>query len=347
VSIVFLDDRKKTILKAIIDDYINTAEPIGSRTIARKHELGLSPATIRLEMADLEDLGFLIQPHTSAGRVPSDKGYRFYVDQLLDIDELTWDQMQKIKEGLEQKIHEVEQLVRTAACVLSKATNYTSMATSPFVHAITVKAVQLVWLEEKKLLVVLVVNGNIIKNAMIKLSDSMSKEVANLFSNYINERLQGIPLHHVASVIQTMEPLDLNPRLLKDVLDGLFQCFSQIDIIDYFLDGTRNILNYPEFKDLEKAKLFLEMMDKKDAVGTMLKTHPSKNAMNIQIGHENELLEAKDCSVIITNYSFGDSIIGSIGIIGPTRMEYAKVIKYLNHIRKKINEEMSKLVKDK
>jgi heat-inducible transcriptional repressor len=346
---MFLDDRKKKILKAIIDDYINTAEPVGSRSIARRHELGLSPATIRIEMSDLEDLGFLAQPHTSSGRVPSDKGYRFYVDELMHVDELPFDQMQSIKKSLEQKMSEVEQLIKTAASLLSSTTHYTSMATAPLVNDITVKAISLVWLEDRKVLVVLVVNGNIIKNSMIKLERMITKDETNILTNVLNEKITGMPLSQVPLALNMDHCMEkeMNIELFREVTKGVYECMNQIELIDYFLDGTKNILNFPEFKDLEKAKLFLEMMDKKETISSMLKANQlNSDMLNIQIGQENEIIEARDCSVIITNYSLGDTMLGSIGIIGPTRMEYAKVIQYLNHIRKKINEEIQKLVTD-
>lgn len=346
---MILDDRKKRILKAIIDDYIDTAEPVGSRSIARKHELGLSPATIRIEMADLEDLGFLDQPHASSGRIPSDKGYRLYVDELMHIDELSFDQMQNIKVSLEQKMSEIEALIKTAAGLLSTSTHYTSMATTPLVHAVTVKAVSLVWMEDKKILVVLVVNGNIVKNAMVKLQKVITQSETHMLTNMMNEKISGLPLSKVNQVLQFnhWEDHALQPDLFREISAGIMHCINQIDIIDYFLDGTKNILNYPEFKDLEKAKLFLEMMDKREHIQAMLKSDESNlGDMKIQIGRENEIMEARDCSVIITNYSMGDTILGSIGIIGPTRMEYAKVIQFLNHIRKKINEEIQKIAID-
>ncbi len=345
---MFLEDRKKRILKSIIDDYITTAEPVGSRAIARKYELGLSSATIRLEMADLEELGFLMQPYTSAGRVPSDKGYRFYVDELMDLEKLTVEQIQNIRRALKDKINEVEQLVRMASSILSNATNYTSMATAPSINSVIVKTIQLVWVDDKKILVVLVVDGNIIKNALKRLSLTITKDDTNILTNLINEKITGIPLQQIEQALNSIEYLILGiePKLFREVLGGILECVSQIDVVDYFLEGTKNILNFPEFKDLDKARLFLEMMDKKEYISTMLKTQEDARDMNIQIGQENEIIEARDCSVVITSYSLGDSIIGSIGIIGPTRMEYAKVIKYMNHIRKMVNEEIQKLVSD-
>lgn len=345
---MFLDDRKKRILKSIIDDYITTAEPVGSRAIARKYELGLSSATIRLEMADLEELGFLMQPYTSAGRVPSDKGYRFYVDELMDLEKLTVEQIQNIRRALKEKINEVEQLVRMASSILSNATNYTSMATAPSINSVIVKTIQLVWIDDKKILVVLVVDGNIIKNTLKRLSLTITKDDTNILTNLINEKITGIPLQQIEQALNSIEYLILGIelKLFREVLGGILECVDQIDVVDYFLEGTKNILNFPEFKDLDKAKLFLEMMDKKEYISTMLKTQEDAKDMNIQIGQENEIIEARDCSVVITSYSLGDSIIGSIGIIGPTRMEYAKVIKYMNHIRKMVNEEIQKLVSD-
>jgi heat-inducible transcriptional repressor len=342
---MFLDDRKRKILKAIIDDYINTAEPIGSRTIARKHELGLSSATIRNEMADLEELGFLAQPHTSAGRIPSDKGYRFYVDELLDIDNVTLSELESIKQGLEIKISEVEMLIKAAAAILAKTTNYITLATSKHVNSVIVKALQLVWIEEGKLLVVLVVNGNIVKNILVKLSRIFSKEDATILSNLLNERIRGVSVYNVPSILAAFPYEEyINNETYKEVCIAIIECINQVDAIDYFLEGTKNILNFPEFKNVERAKLFLDMLDKKDIVCKLLEGFDKQSELNVQIGQENEIIEVKDCSLIITNYSIGHSVVGSIGIIGPTRMEYGKVISYMNYLKKQLDEELKNLI---
>lgn len=349
-----LDERKKSILKAIIEDYIYTAEPVGSRTIARKYELGLSSATIRLEMADLEELGFLVQPHTSAGRVPSDMGYRFYVNELVDANPLSADKVQNIKKALEAKIHEVQHLIRVAASLLSSETQYTSMATSPFQPTLVVKTIQLIWVDEKKVLVVLVANGNIVKNNLVRLSNAVSRDLVQSLSNYLARGLEETSLQQVKSFINRMDPglVGWAKKPFEEVVMGIVECVSQIDICEYILDGTRNILNYPEFKDLEKAKMFLEMMDQKELVGSMLQIGEKefdmalKREVDIQIGQENSIQPAKQCSIVITHYSLGNSVIGSFGIIGPTRMEYEKVIAYLSYIRRKVNQEIQKLIMD-
>lgn len=341
-----LDDRKKKILRAIIDDYINTAEPIGSRTIARKHELGLSSATIRNEMADLEELGFLAQPHTSSGRVPSDKGYRFYVDQLIDVDKIALKELESIKHELEVKITEVELLVKAAASILSRATKYTTMATAPHISTVTIKAVQLVWVEEGKILVVLVINGNIVKNVLVKLSRGFSKDKTVMLSNLLNDKLRNISIYKVAVILaaQVTEEFGFEAEVYNEICIAIIDCINQVDSVDYFLEGTKNILNFPEFKNVERAKDFLDMLDQKDLICKLLGSYGNDCDLNVQIGGENEIIEVKDCSLIITNYSVGESVVGSIGIIGPTRMDYGQVIGYMSYLRKHLNEEIKKLI---
>lgn len=345
---MFLDDRKKRILRAIIDDYINTAEPIGSRTIARKHELGLSSATIRNEMADLEDMGYLAQPHTSAGRIPSDKGYRLYVDTLMEIKDLPLEEIESIKNALEVKINEMSQLIRQASIIMSKITKYTSMAITPQMKKNVLKAVQVVPVETGKILVIVVTQSGTVRNEMIKISDHVTPDFLIRISNIINEKLTGLTIGQInLHVIREIErELGAYKGILLPILNGVAECINQIDNPEIYLDGSTNILNYPEFQDVMKAKGFLDMLDEKTVLWKLLNINidDEVDALNIHIGKENEQNEIKDCSLITTTYSVGNVVIGSIGIIGPTRMEYGKVISSLNYIRQIVNQEINKLI---
>lgn len=344
---MFLDDRKKRILRAIIDDYIDTAEPIGSRTIARKHELGLSSATIRNEMADLEEMGFLAQPHTSAGRVPSDKGYRIYVDSLMEVKDLPIEEIENIRKSLEIKINEMSQLIRQASIVMSKITKYTSLAITPQMKKSSLKALQVVPVEPGKALVLVVTNAGIVRNELVKIREQVTPDFLIKVSNIINEKLSGLSIEQInLRVIREIEnELGSYKDVLSPILSGVADCINQIDNLEVFLDGTTNIFNYPEFRDIIKAKEFLDMLDEKELLFRLLSNTLDNAAdINVQIGNENEIAEIKDCSLVTTTYCVGNVVIGSIGVIGPTRMEYGRVISSLNHIKQKINQEINKLI---
>jgi heat-inducible transcriptional repressor len=344
---MFLDDRKRRILRAIIDDYIDTAEPIGSRTIARKHELGLSSATIRNEMADLEEMGYLAQPHTSAGRVPSDKGYRLYVDHLMQLKDLTLDEIEEIREAMEIGINELSQLIKQASIIMSKITKYTSMAITPQMKKSIVKAVQVVPVESGKALVVVVTNAGVVRNSLIRLPENLLPEFLIKVSNSLNEKLSGYCMEQISYPLikETERELGLSSEALMPILDGVADCINQIDNTEIYLDGTTNIFNYPEFRDILKAKDFLNVLDEKKTLHQLLSNIDNNSIdINVQIGTENPLDEIKDCSLVTATYSVNNRVIGSIGVIGPTRMEYSKVISSMDCVRKKINEEINKLM---
>ena len=348
---VQLDDRKLRILQAIIDDYIYSAEPVGSRTIAKKHELGLSSATIRNEMADLEEMGFLEQPHTSAGRVPSDKGYRLYVDQLMQIDELSQPEIEKVKNAMDIRINELSQLIRNASVVMSKLTNYTSMAVTPHIKKSALKAVQVVPIEQGKALVIIVTDTNIVRNSLVKISEKITPDFLIQVSNMFNEKLKGFTLEMLRTNVlnnEAVEQLTALPYdLIKPILDGIEDLIKTIDQPEIYLEGTTNILNFPEFKEVQKAKDFLNILDEKKLVSDLLINNLYNNKeIIIQIGNENSIEGIKECSLVTASYSVGDHVIGTIGIIGPTRMEYSKVVSSMHYMRNKINQEILKLLGD-
>ncbi|EMS73343.1 heat-inducible transcriptional repressor HrcA [Ruminiclostridium cellobioparum] len=346
---MLLDDRKLKILQAIIDDYISTAEPVGSRTIAKKHELGLSSATIRNEMADLEDMGFLEQPHTSAGRVPSDKGYRLYVDQLMKINDLSESDIENIRNAMDIRINELSQLIRNASVVMSQFTKYTSMAVTPHIKRSVLKAVQVVPIEPGKALVIVVTDSNIVRNNLIRVPEKITPDFIIQVSNMLNDKLKGYTLEMLKTNFLNGEAEQLASLpydLMRPILDGIEDLIKLIDRPEIYLEGTTNILNFPEFKEVQKAKEFLSLLDEKKLMSELLNTHGNNNEIVIQIGNENVIQGIKDCSIVTASYSIDDYVIGSIGIIGPTRMEYSKVVSSLNYIRNKINQEISKLLGD-
>jgi heat-inducible transcriptional repressor len=341
-----MDERKRLILHAIIDDYIDTAEPIGSRTIARKHELGLSSATIRNEMADLEEMGYLAQPHTSSGRVPSDKGYRLYVDQLMQVHDLESSEIERIKAAMETRINELSQLIRQASAVLSKFTNYTSMAVTPQMKTSSIKAIQVVPIECGKAMVIVVTNAGIVRNNLVKISESVKPEMLIMASNVLNKKLAGLTIEQVnMRIIKELEKeIGMSGEVLLPILEGAADCINQIDNPEVYIEGTTNIFNHPEFRDLVKAKEFINMMDEKAKLYKILFDAAEPGGILVRIGSENDLTGVKDYSIVTTNYVIADTFIGSIGIIGPTRMEYPKVVSSMKYIRKLVNEEIKRLL---
>lgn len=343
---MFLDDRKRRILRAIIDDYIDTAEPIGSRTIARKHELGLSSATIRNEMADLEEMGFLAQPHTSAGRVPSDRGYRLYVDELMKARDLTTEEIEVIRNAMEMRINELSQLIRQASAVMSRFTKYTSMAMTPQMKKSVLKAVQVVPIEPGKALVMVVTSTGLVRNTLVKLPESVPPDFIIRISNVLNTKMSGCTVEKInpAMIAEIEKEIAVSKDVLIPILEGAVECINQIDNPEIYLEGATNIFNYPEFRDVGKAKEFLTILEEKHNLNKLLDITLEDCGISVKIGAENDMDGIKDCSLVTARYSMGDMFIGTIGIIGPTRMEYPRVISAMNYIRRKINQEIRQLL---
>lgn len=344
---MLIDDRKKLILKAIIDSYIDTAEPVGSRTIARKHGIWLSSATIRNEMSDLEEMGFLEQPHTSSGRIPSNKGYRFYVDQLMPKTELTPQEIKQIKGALKMRINELSQLVSQVSAVVSDITKYTSMAMTPQMNKSVLKSVQVLPVNHDKLIVVVVTNAGVIKNSLARTQGTLTPDSLQRLSSMLSVSLEGVMLDkiNIEDLIDKMKiETDVDIETASCVADGISDCLCQIFASDVYLEGTSNIFNFPEFHSVPKAKQFLDILNTKEILCTMMRKGIENGGIKVRIGTENEIEEIKDYSVVTTTYIVNDQIMGSIGVIGPTRMEYAKVIASLNYIRKAISREIMQIM---
>lgn len=342
-----LDERKKRILKAIIDDYIETAEPIGSRSVAKKHELGLSSATIRNEMSDLEELGFLVQPHTSAGRVPSDKGYRLYVDQLMNVTILTINEINSIKEAMEIKISELNQIIRQASLIMSQITRYTSMAITPRMNEARIKAIQVVPIDPMKVLVIVVANAGVVKNCMMQMPRKVEPDLMIRISNILNDKFGGIAIQQVKEAYDEVKKAAENDEdIIKTIFNGIQDCLIQLQDDEVYFDGATNIFEFPEFRDVFKAREFLNMLDAKEVLHDLLNRNDSGKGVRVKIGAENDFDGIKDYSLVTATYSFNNSVLGSIGIIGPTRMEYSKVISSLNYMRSLINDDLSRILSE-
>ncbi len=329
-----LDDRKLKVLYAIINSYINSAEPIGSRTITKQYNLGVSSATIRNEMSDLEELGYLNKPHSSAGRVPSDKAYRLYVNEILKNKQPKLDLIKKdeIKRILVSESREIEQLLQNSAKVLSAITSYTALAISPHLKGSKIKHIQLLPIDTQQILMVLVTNTGAVKNSIFRLNNEVPEDQIIIMSNFLNEKLKGLSMDEVNEEISNGILREIYEY--KTIIDGIIPIINQsledIDNVDLYADGITKILDFPEYKDIEKAKSLISFIEDKDLVIDLLLNNPLSQDIEITIGSENIYEPIKDCSLITTTYMLGDMTIGKIGIIGPTRMDYLKLVNTLH-----------------
>jgi len=345
-GIELIDERKKLILKSIIEDYIHFAEPVGSRTISKRLDLNLSSATVRNEMSDLEEMGYIVQPHTSAGRVPTEKGYRLYVDELMKLERLTADEIEIIRNALDAKINELSQLIRNASYIISRITNYTSVSMTKQTGAQRIKALQLVPIETRKALVIVVSSSGAVRNNVVLLPGNVAPDELIKISNLLNEKLMNCELNDFSFefVNSIWDEFSIDKGLLLSVIEGVAEGIYQIENPEVYTSGTANIFNFPEFMDVYKAKQFIDMMDEKRTLREILNKAKTSKGVTVLIGTETEMDKIAGLSVVTATYKLNDVSIGSIGIIGPTRMEYSKVISSMNIIKQAINEEIKKIM---
>lgn len=340
-----LDDRKVTILKAIIKTYLETGEPVGSRTISKYTDLNLSSATIRNEMSDLEELGYIMQPHTSAGRIPSDKGYRFYVDQIMQEKE---DEVTEIKDMMLKRVDRVELLLKQMARLLAQNTNYAAMISAPQYHHNKLKFIQLSRMDEKKLLVVIVVEGNIIKNTMISIHKELDDEELLNLNILLNSALNGLTIEEInLDVISRLKSQAGSHREVVDqVLTEVAAAIRADDEdLQIYTSGATNIFKYPELSEGEKASQLIGALEQKELLQELVEDVNSQdNGLGIQvyIGDEAPVQTMKDCSIVTANYELGEGLRGTIGIIGPKRMDYEKVLSTLRSLMTQLDAVMKK-----
>ena len=354
-----LDDRKLKILKAVIQNYLETGEPVGSRTISKYTDLKLSSATIRNEMADLEELGYILQPHTSAGRIPTDKGYRLYVDDLMaqkkqeleDRESKVSDREKEVdsmRDILNEKVDRVEELLQNVAKVLAKDTNYATMITAPQVKGNKLKFVQLSQLESDKILAVIVMEGNIIRNKVIDVSEALSQENILKLNILLNTTLTGLTLEQMnLSIVSKMEnQAGEHMQLVKEVVDAIVETISGEDNLKIYTSGATNIFKYPELSDSTKASELIYALEEKQSLTDFVKDTESDNSDNtgiqVYIGNEAPVESMKDCSVVTATYELQDGMRGTIGIIGPKRMDYDKVVEKLKTIQNQLDDVFKK-----
>lgn len=351
-----LEERKKLILKAVVDKYIETAEPVGSKSLTEREDINISSATIRNEMAELEEGGYLVHPHTSSGRVPTDKGYREYVDNLITIPEVTADDYKRVSSFFESGFEEVADLLQNASSALSENTGYTSVSLTPGLQHSQLKQIKMLMIEPGKILMVVVLKEGVVKDRIVRISDILSEAQLSQISNAIEEGLSGVPLEEITfiAVAAAGKKTTVPENLLNQILYEAYVSIKQADNVGVYMDGGSKILSYPEFGDIRKAKDFMDTLSERgmvagymDEVGREIE-NPSlssekKKPYMIRIGQEISLSGFQNCSFVTTTYRLGEKIFGSIGVIGPKRMDYAKVISKIDFVRTVVNDKIKKI----
>jgi len=332
-----LNERKRRIIEAIVSDYITSAEPISSRTISKKHDLGLSPATIRNEMSDLEEMGFLAQTHAMSGRIPSDKAYRLYVDTIVPQRELTDTEADYLEQTIQSNISQIEYLMRETAKAIAHLTNYTTIVSDPKAVEPAIKHLQLMPLDDTSVLLVLIYDSKAVKNVNVWTGRTIAPSELDRLSNVLNQNLNGLTLNQINE--KTAESLRAGFGEYAEVLGAVLQAL--VGVMDYgenaqvHTSGIKNILTFPEFNDVAKAHSLFEALEEKDHLITILGSGGDE-IVEIVIGEENEHENMKECSIIKANYRI-NNLTGQIGIIGPKRMDYARAVSILRGAAEKIN----------
>ncbi|MGE7927415.1 heat-inducible transcriptional repressor HrcA [Lysinibacillus xylanilyticus] len=337
-----LTNRQLQILQAIVDDFIMFAQPVGSRQISKKQEITFSPATIRNEMADLEELGFLEKTHTSSGRVPSEKGYRFYVDHLLNPQGINSRDIQQIQSIFNDRLVEVEHIIRKSANILSELTSYTSILLGPDVQRHRVKRFSIVPLSSDSAVAIIVTNNGHVENRMFSLPPNFTASDLEKMVNILNERLVGVSLEDIHKKLEAevLTVLQQHVRSADGFIHALVTATMHNSESKIFYGGKTNMFNQPEFHDLNKVRMILDLMETTSQVQSLF--HPNESGIQIRIGSENKQLEMENCSVITTTYSIGEDQQGAIAIIGPTRMDYKRVVALLDVMRMDLTQAFTK-----
>lgn len=335
-----LNERKKKILKAVIEDYINYAEPIGSRHIAKNHDISLSSATIRNELADLEDLGYLVKTHTSSGRVPSDLGYRTYVDTLIEKYLVSMQEIGSLKAQMQQKVRDLDFYIKQVLNICSNHTNLTAVALTPDYTKGTIKNIEFIMLDKSNIMLILVTDTNVVKSKHIHLKMEVDLDFILSLKEQLNEYISG---HTIEEIIRTsFEELTLKLRgdhgAVVEILEFVYSTISEINENEIYLSGETNMLSLPEFKDVNKAKNFLELVHNKTKMKDILVSNLKDDVLKVVIGDESVSSDTKGLSMVLSTYKISDSVFGAIGIIGPTRMDYTKAISSLDYITNSLNE---------
>ena len=340
-----LNDRKKRILKAIIKTYMETGEPVGSRTISKYAGLSISSATIRNEMSDLTDMGYILQPHTSAGRIPSDKGYRLYVDELMREKE---EEISELRTLMFEKTDKMEKVLKKVVKVLASNTNYATMISVPQYKGSRLKFIQLSRVNELQLVAVVVCEGNIIRNQIININEEMNDETILKLNLLLNTNLNGLPVQDInlGMIARLKEQAGIHSHVVGDVLEAVGATIQvDEDDLEIYTSGATNFFKYPELSDKSKASELFSAFEEKEQLVNLVKERMAdmKNTgIQVYIGDEMPIQTMKDCSVVTATYELGDGMQGTIGVIGPKRMDYENVVESLKTLKNELDEVLKK-----
>ena len=334
-----LDDRKWKIFNAIIKTYLETGEPVGSRTISKYADLNLSSATIRNEMADLEEMGLIVQPHTSAGRIPSDQGYRMYVDYLMEQKDKEVKEMQDM---MIQKQDRMEAVLKQVVKVLANNTNHATMISAPQYHRTKLKFIQLSIINETQLLAVVVAEGNIVKNKVLNFEHGLNNEMLLKLNILLNTALNGLAMEEInlGLITKLKEQAGIHSDVVSKVLDTVAETIQMDDEMEIYTSGATNIFKYPELSDSSKASELINAFEEKKELASLVAesmAQTSDTGIQVYIGNEAPIQNMKDCSVVTATYELGSGIKGTIGIIGPKRMDYEKVVDSLKTLKTQLD----------
>ena len=341
-----LSERQITILDAVIRNYLATGEPVGSRTISKYTDLNLSSATIRNEMSDLEEMGYIVQPHTSAGRIPSDKGYRLYVDHLIEQNEKKDKEISDMKEFVIEKTEKMDKILKQAAKMLATNTNYATLVSAPDVNHNKVKFIQLSQVDDQHLLAVIVMNNNMVRNKMVNLYEALDNETILKLNILLNTSLNGLAMNEInlGTIARLKEQAGIHSGIVSDVLDALVQTFAESEDLKIYTSGATNILKYPQLSDSDSAATLLSAFEEKEELASLVTeslsdSEKTDNGTGIQvyIGNESPIQTMKDCSVVTATYDLGEGVKGTIGIVGPKRMDYEKVMDNLKTLKSQLD----------
>ena len=335
-----LSDRKLKILHAIIQNYLETGEPVGSRTISKYSDLNLSSATIRNEMADLEELGYIIQPHTSAGRIPSDKGYRLYVDMLMSEKEQELTEMQ---DQMLEKADKMDQLLKQAAKVLANNTNYATLVSSPMNNGNKIKFIQLSMVDEEQVIAVIVLGGNVIKNKIIDVDEPLSNESLLKLNMLLNTTLNGMPIEEInlGLIARLKEQAGIHSEVIGNVLDAVADAIQIDEDMQIYTSGATNIFKYPELSDKQSAQEIINAFEEKQQLTelvTQTLSREDNTGIQVYIGDETPVDTMKDCSIVTATYELGEGVKGTIGIVGPKRMDYEHVLSSMKRLQSELDQ---------
>lgn len=331
-----LDERKQKILQAIIQDYIISAEPVGSRTIARKYDLGVSAATIRNEMFDLEMTGYLEQPHTSAGRIPSIKGYRFYVDCLLQPTKISNDEKKFVQVWFQDKMNDVDQIFQSTAKFLAKVTHNVTLVMASQSLAAKLKYIRFLPLDHRRAIMIVVTDSGQIENCIYPKVDGVDVDDLNVIAEKLTYYLAGVPMINI-----NMEMLEKYHESIVDDLELYRLAFRSMHKAfrreqQLYKGGTMELLNKPEFKDVDKARTLFTFLEEQDVAVNLFHDDDNEQNVTVRIGEEAQLSPMKDCSIIEATFKSNDIVLGKIAVLGPTRMEYAKIIGLLDFMKQHV-----------